>query len=376
MKNILKYYFKKRKLLIIIATAILLLINFTVLTNSTFVIDREINGAIVMYANDAPINMFTIMSLILASIIPIFEFSYKMKKINVDQMYSLPIKKEKLFFGTLIFSIIELVIPITLNYIVMLIFTLLSENMFNIGLLILFYVFLIVLSISVLCIVAFIYTRNNTIFDGIINVLFIIFVPFLLVFALRNIFKVYAGGPVYYFNEIFNQSMYFIYSPLSYWSERFMKYIENKDVFDNFFKDSMYNSKIENIHLLVLSVVQIILAILSAIGIKYLTRKEKGEETMQKSTSAFSYKTMIPLSTIILFVLAKDDILVFLPLLSIYAFIMYCIYQRTIKLKGKQILHIGMILTIGFILSFVSYYIGKEIAKIQTIDEYYYLIIK
>ena len=43
-----------------------------------------------------PITMIAVIGIALSIGVPIIEFSYRMRKITIDQMYSFPIKREKI----------------------------------------------------------------------------------------------------------------------------------------------------------------------------------------------------------------------------------------------------------------------------------------
>ena len=52
---------------------------------------------LVEHPMNCPIVYYTVISLVLVAVVPLFEFSFKMKKVSVDEFYKFPIKREKLY---------------------------------------------------------------------------------------------------------------------------------------------------------------------------------------------------------------------------------------------------------------------------------------
>jgi hypothetical protein len=110
----IKYNLKNRTLLILITTIVFLAIGFALYIDGDFLryyhfYNRVTNQSFnVIGPDSSPILFITIMACILCTIIPVIEFSFKMSKISIDQMYSLPIKREKLYMAKFISGFIEI----------------------------------------------------------------------------------------------------------------------------------------------------------------------------------------------------------------------------------------------------------------------------
>ena len=108
MRNLFTYYLKKNWPFLAFITIAAIIINFMILVDyDMFYYEYWDSSSIVVY--DPPLNFVVTFAAISATIIPMINFSFKMKKINVDLMYSLPIKRSKLFLTTLLFSFVELI---------------------------------------------------------------------------------------------------------------------------------------------------------------------------------------------------------------------------------------------------------------------------
>ena len=70
----------------------------------------------VKYLHEGIVSVYVISLGLGLAITPIVEFSFKMKKITMDQAYSLPIKREKLYLTRYIIGFLEIVVPFTLSY--------------------------------------------------------------------------------------------------------------------------------------------------------------------------------------------------------------------------------------------------------------------
>ena len=99
MVKTISYFLKKRIKLIGIITIVILLYAVLSMHKKSyleyfydFVTDGSIKGP-----GTSPFYFLATIGALLSIFMPVYEFGFKMKKISVDQMYSLPIKREKLY---------------------------------------------------------------------------------------------------------------------------------------------------------------------------------------------------------------------------------------------------------------------------------------
>ena len=84
-----------------------------------------------------------------------------------------------------------------------------------------------------------------------------------------------------------------------------------------------------------------------------LSDKEKAENSMDISSSWFSYKTFIPIYIVYL----STDIgseAIYIILIAIIGYIGYAIYRRSFKIKLCDIITMSVCITIGFIIANIS----------------------
>lgn len=343
MKNMIIYYLKKRWYVILAITIIILFLNIVTIDPDYFISNRYIyegvpnDYIVVPQADAAPIGYMTLFACILATIIPMFEFYFKMRKVSIDQLYSLPIKREKIYLTKYIIGLIETLIPLIINYLVIILIVALSEHMFDFKYIILYLPVLLGLTVVLYTIVSFVYTRGNSYFDGIINVFlytFILVLPIALL-ASWNIDK-NAGW-----------SWFFTYSPLTCAFRIFENLIENRSSSFNGWDLTTF-------------ILFTILAIISFISLLKLNKLDKSENSMQISESWFSYKVMLPTYCVLGSMLARESIIIVI-LIFISTFLGYVIYKRTFKLTKKELLFIGLLYFISILMAISSELIYEAI---------------
>ena len=327
MKKLLNYYIKKRWHTTFIITLILSLFVFINYYDAYFILDY---GDGKLRAMNDPVNTFIIFASLLCTLIPIVEFKFKMDKISIDQMYSLPVKREKLYLAKYIFGLLEIVIPITISYLLCFIMIITQDNIFVLIHFLTFYLALLGCILLLYTTISFIFTRTNTTLDGIINIFAYIFVLLPVVSLIFDMFNVSLkdGDP----------SWFFLYSPMTRTSVLFSSLISNETVEYISMDLTMY-------------ITFTVIGILSFILFVILNKKEKAENSTQISNSFFSYRTLIPLYyislTIILMKEATDIIIFFLLTVTLYT--AYTIYKRTIKLKKRDYIILILCVVIGII---------------------------
>lgn len=341
MLKMIKYNLKNRTLLILITTIVFLAIGFALYIDDDFLryyhfYNRVTNQSFnVIGPDSSPILFITIMACILCTIIPVIEFSFKMSKISIDQMYSLPIKREKLYMAKFISGFIEILIPVSVVFIFCLLKVLFSNHMYETIYFLPYFVCLILFMFLLYSTITFFFTRGNTVIDGIINIVLIIFVVELFSSTIDSM----LWGNI---RNYFDSGSCYLYSPISIISELF----DNKLSAEAINKlQTMYDEYfyIERVTLTTYEIVSVIIFILigiaSTILFVVLNKKDKAEDSMQVSNSWFSYKVFIPLymSFISLLMMDGSELIGFV-FLFVGTYIAYVIYRRSLKIKKWDII--------------------------------------
>jgi hypothetical protein len=224
------------------------------------------------YPIDLPFGNIIAYAIILSIIFTVLEFSFKMKKVTIDQMYSIPIKRSKLYITKYLIGIFEIIVPLTLSYIVMILMIVTNEHMFNLVYAIPHYFGVIFLTVILYTTLVFIFTRCNSTVDGLINILLYTFVTCVIIVGLelRNGINYTIMSPLILFNNIIEFKAY-----------GFIEYFNQKDITE----------------LIISSIYNIVLCIIMVILFFVFIKKEKAEASEGKSNSIFAYNLMIPLYT-------------------------------------------------------------------------------
>ena len=341
MLKMIKYNLKNRTLLILITTIVFLAIGFALYIDDDFlryyhfynrVTDQSFD---VIGPDSSPILFITIMACILCTIIPVIEFSFKMSKISIDQMYSLPIKREKLYIAKFISGFIEILIPVSVVFIFCLLKVLFSNHMYETIYFLPYFVCLILFMFFLYSTITFFFTRGNTVIDGIINIVLIIFVVELFSSTIDSM----LWGNI---RNYFDSGYCYLYSPISILSILFDNKLSAEAInkLHTMYDEYYYTVRV---NLTTYEIVSVIIFILIGIGstilFVLLNKKDKAEDSMQVSNSWFSYKVFIPvyMSLISLLMMDGSELIAFV-FLFVGTYIAYVIYRRSLKIKKWDII--------------------------------------
>ena len=341
MLKMIKFNLKNRTLLILITTVVFLAIGFALYLGDDFlryyyfynrIPDQEFQ---VIGPDDSPIVFITVVSCILCTIIPIIEFSFKMSKISIDQMYSLPIKREKLYMAKFISGFIEVLIPVCVVFIFCLLSVLLSNHMYDAIYFLPYFGCLILFSFFIYSTITFFFTRGNTVIDGIINVVLIIFVVELFSSTIDSM----LWGNI---RNYFDNGYCYLYSPITILSSLFDNKLSAEVInkLHTMYDEYYYTVRVNlNAYEIVSIIIFIIIGIVSTILFVVLNKKDKAEDSMQVSNSWFSYKVFIPvyMSLISLLMMDGSELIGFV-FLFVGIYIAYVIYRRSLKIKKWDII--------------------------------------
>ena len=341
MLKMIKYNLKNRTLLILITTIVFLAIGFALYLGDDFlkyfyfynrVTDQHFE---VIGPDSSPILFITIMACILCTIIPVIEFSFKMSKISIDQMYSLPIKREKLYMSKFISGFIEILIPVSVVFIFCLLKVLFSNHMYETIYFLPYFVCLILFMFFLYSTITFFFTRGNTVIDGIINIVLIIFVVELFSSTIDSL----LWGNI---RNYFDSGSCYLYSPISIISELFDNKLSAEAInkLHTMYDEYYYTVRVNlTTYEIVSVIIFILIGIASTILFVVLNKKDKAEDSMQVSNSWFSYKVFIPvyMSLISLLMMDGSELIGFV-FLFVGTYIAYVIYRRSLKIKKWDII--------------------------------------
>ena len=344
MRRLLTYYLKKRLSVIATISAIVIIIGVVTIGSCSFI---RISNSVYYddYAINSPLWLVTWTGAILATIVPAFEFYFKMRKVSVDEFYQLPIKREKLYLTKYLVGLIETLIPTVIAIITVVILIAVKKDIFDTSALVPYFFSFIGVLIVYYTTIVFAYTRANTFFDGLINIVLYSFVGVVIYSYINSILITVDIGNYGY------STFFFIQSPMT--------------VVHSYFTTILTNEKIDSEYLIMMA---ISCSVFSVLGIVlgfltfYLVRFEKAEDSMQKSTSWFSYKTLIPLFVAFLLAYVFTDMVLnyiidslsAIIIIPICGYIAYVIYNRSFKITKFDLICFGSSIVCGLLVGIIS----------------------
>ena len=330
MKKSIVYELKRIILPLCIFTAIASAI-FTLTALTTEFINTYHDNAnqVVLVAKNSLVYIPAAILLILSYVVPVMQFSYRMKRRSTDLWYSLPIRRSELVLVRSIGGMALILIPYTISY--WLGFTVIacSENIFSIGWYVPLYFAAIPAALCLFGINSFCFTRANTIHDGIIFIIALnlaLLMPFL---CLNS----------YYYRSA---------SKFMQYGLGLLPFVAPIHIF------LVFNALILN-HGGYSADFTLIVCILCAaegaaayFGLFWTASRQKAENAGQISDSVFGYKTLIPWYVFFSIVTTTSPLFgllgsVSLPLISlimnfIYGLIAYFVYRRSFRIKKYDLL--------------------------------------
>lgn len=271
----------KKRIPIIIALTILFMIAAVVVNNTGSYITVALeNDSIVQIPKKGLFLVFAIEIIAVSIIVALVEFSFKMNRIQAQQAYTFPIKREKLFLSRYLVGLFEIIIPFTVSFFVSALLVYNAETLYDSKYIFLYYPFALVALVLLYSTMSFIYCRANNILDGIVGILFSIGAPLILGVSVQTILN---NNGIQLLNSFYFCPLYLMDLPT--------KFVEAKLVGEAF-----EFSYIEAGFYILWVVVQIML-----IGfMSFFNKREKIEDLTNTSNSIFVYKIFLPLSIICL----------------------------------------------------------------------------
>ncbi len=251
--------------------------------------------------------------LILLFLVPTIVYSFKMSKRGVDGYYSLPIKREKLYFVSTMVGLILVLVPFTVSFwggFMTLLFR--QGNPYRMGYYIPAYFGGLFFAVFLFGVNAFIYTRANRVVDGIVFMGAYAFVGFLFLACLEYGFDVSVYSWRIEECFLFSGSMFAFVDRMC----DFITYSVVSKSYAGWWFGLTFAAGVLCYALFFL-----------------LIRFEKGENAEQNSSSWFGYKVLIPLYIALCFGSgAAEEILGFV-LVLVAGVVATIVYNRKFRLK-------------------------------------------
>ena len=346
MKKQLIYEAKRILLPLIIFTAIACVLYILTALNTDFIITRyhmwpdpaglQSDELVPYEAAGNPLTNFVCTILLdLCFVVPVMQYSYRMKKRSVDLWYSLPITRTKLMLVRTLSGLALVLIPYALSYWLGFAVIACSENVFELSQYVPLFFASIGVGVLLYFVNSFLFTRANTIKDGILFLLIwnmIPILPFLLFYLRLHIVNGIFGEPYLFF-------------PLT----------PTFSVFD-YFSDLIRGDSSSIPYAWFLFTLAGLEGAAACFGLFYTAKRHRAEDAGQLSSSAFGYKVLVPFCIVIavsIFPVLDTQSFYYLyyAMILIGGLISYFIYRRSFRLKKQDLLSMACSFVGGILLS-------------------------
>lgn len=350
MRNYFRYYMKKNLLPLACLTLFCVIIYVIPIATQNFSYwnDLDISQGLEYYRYpELYLGNLTAALCILSVLVPIAMFSYKMNRRSADMYYSLPLNKTKLLAVHFSVGLLMMYIAYTAAFLWGFAIVALNVNRLRLIGYLYFYLASLIPAFVAYSVTAFIFTRANTVLDGIVCI-----AGALCVFAaaIQVAYDIFSPFP--WFSGELDSSYFFPFSPLSVLTGFFEDVILGREVRLWFTGANSYFIQ-DDASGLAGGILWLLLGIGAAVGLFLTERNGKAENCGQRSESIFCYKLLIPVYALFLSVIAVEEI-TFLCAVAFGAFVLSVIYKRSIKIGWKFALVLAACVIAGVLLKVIS----------------------
>lgn len=317
-------------------------------------------GAFASFRYDSGLACYAVLLCVLCTVAPVLQFSYRMKQRSVDLWYSLPITRKQLVLVRTLAGLLLVFVPFTIAYwpgvaIVAMRSNELATSVRGFHFQYIHYLScfaqMLLLGTCLFGVNAFLFTRGNSMFDGIFFILgWAILVPlFVVVLNDDFAFDFYwqgASGRQTWVNSSLFFTYFFTYSPVAWTGASFEKLITVGAFFDNEF------------HFMVTSILGVLEGAAAYLALFLLADKDKSENVGQISSSRMGYKVLLPAleaGAIALIIVSVGwgwfdwNTVFYLVLVALCALAFYFAYRRSFRLKLSDVLSVILAFVAGLL---------------------------
>ena len=364
MKKALLYELKRNLLPLVIFTAIAVVIA----VGYTMMADLEyVNGFGEVKCRNSCIGCYAVILCILCTVIPVLQFSYRMKQRSVDLWYSLPITRKQLTLVRTAGGLVLTLAPFTLAYWLGVVTVAFLGAHFHYIFYLAAYGLLLLLGAGLFGVNAFLFTRGNSVFDGIVFVAaWACALPLAcacLDAALGVELAHYGADNALTFGGL--ASLLFTYSPIAVVSVIFNDLILWKGWGMIRFSSLTSSSEVP-MHdaLAYVLAIAVLMAAVAYCCLFLLADRDKAENAAS-STAIYGITAYAILVGSFVVGGWYPDALFYTILVAVVAFVLYFAYRRSFRLKKRDIIMVAVILAAGFLLAYLLYGIDVLILRLS-----------
>ena len=309
MMKFFVYELKKNVWTLVVLTALATIL-YVVVQYASSVFGITIQGAI--YVETPQIGVVYGELGVLCILVPVLMYSFKMNKRSVDEFYSLPIKREKIYLAKTLAGLILVMVPYAVAYWSGFLSVALRENYYHLGYYAAGYFGGVLFGICLYGINSFAFARANRITDGIIFIVAYMLIGWLLASVLSEIFPKAQIASENFITD----------SCLWNFGTNIAELIRNgslpTDARWNYGRTPWPPE---------MFLYPILFAVAAYFLLFFLVRFDKGEDAEQNSDSPFGYRLMIPAYTVLCLFMCGNEF-PYICMVVIAAIILTIIHTR------------------------------------------------
>ena len=322
-KSYFRSHLKSNIRILLYLTAITLVLTFVIGIGNGIeeIWDYELKAYVTAY--NSTIGVPVVFLCLLAYIVPVLEFSFFKKRINLNCAYSMPVSRRCLGLAHYLTGAITVILPFTLSYLLNFILILTrGAQYYNLAPMISHYFLCLLLGVAMYSLMVFVFNEANTTGDGILFMLLWTFVLFFATFALDDIVDL----PTYLLIEPLPWGI------ISELTRNYRQLIELTTAREYLGPQNFLQAP-EGVFWVV---TWILIGIVSSIGFLLSFGKRRMEKTEEISDSFFGYRVLIPYFAITGMIGFLDFAIC--VVFEILALIGYTIYRRGFRYKLSDII--------------------------------------
>ena len=322
----LLYRLKSSALRTLVLTVISVLLTHSVIrdnnTPSSYSYLNAYGEEIIEYYYESCLSILATVLGIIAVLLPILELSCFKNRRNLDTLYFLPIKREKLAVSHYVMGFIQLFTIYTVTYIFAYVYLSVITSGLALSYMLPYYFWSLLAGLVIYSVCMFVFAEANNVTDGVLFCFLWMFAPYLLLINLTRSYQLHSWGMFYY--------------PLSVLTEFFEDRIDMHTYCEELVAQDIYGF-----------IIWSVVGIACAVGYFFSFMRKGAEKAGEISESWFGYKTLIPICGLsLLRVFGGDGVLsIFILILMVAG---YVIYRRGFKFKPSDIAMLvgGVILSV------------------------------
>lgn len=303
---------------------------------------------------DSCIGVFAAILCVLCTVVPVMQFSYRMKQRSADLWYSLPVTRKKLMFVKILGGLVLVFVPYTLAYWLGVACVAMQEDGFVFVQYLSFWALSLPLGVGLFGACSFIFTRANTVGDGIVFLLLLSCVLPLAVMVLCSPLRFSLGWdpelPDYlnYYHSYDIAAFFFPHAPAGYFA----------GLFDTL-ACAQTPGEFAMFSLWFIIPVALLEGVGGYVGLFVCADRDRAENAGQVSDSWFGYRVLIPAYIVLLLgaaeVLFMDEIIVYV-IMALIGAALYFAYRRSFRVKRADIICYLAAVAAGIVLAVVLHY--------------------